>query len=437
MPHFIDRRLNPKGKSLGNRQRFIKRVKAQIKEAVDKAVRGRAVADVDKGETITIPTKGISEPTFRHARKGGRRDRVFTGNREFLTGDKIDKPKESEGGAGGKEGSDSGEAEDTFQFALSREEFLDLFFEDLELPDLVKRDLKNIHELKFRRAGFARTGSPTNISLRRTMQHSIGRRIALKRPKEREISIRLEEIFELEKLSEPTLVELARLKALHAEIEEIERKRRVIAYIDPLDIRYNYFQPRPEPNVKAVMFCLMDTSASMGEREKDLAKRFFVLLHLFLKRQYEKIDVVFIRHTHKSAEVDEEEFFYSTESGGTVVSTALTEMDRVLKDRYPVSEWNIYAAQASDGENYSGDSANCTKLLNETLMPMCQYFAYIEIIDEREADILHDETNGAELWRAYREVSDIWSNFAMKRISNPQEIYPVFRELFAKRHEQG
>ena len=436
MPHFIDRRLNPKDKSLGNRQRFLRRVRSQVKQAVDKAIQGRNIADADKGETVSIPTKGIAQPTFRHSRTGGYRERVMPGNKEFQAGDKIDKPPAGSGGGGGKEGSDQGEGEDNFVFALSREEFLDLFFEDLELPDLVKRTLKEVVTNKYRRAGYSMDGPPTNINVIQTMRQSLGRRLALKRPKEEGIQEIQQEIFALEKIADPTVEQRARLKELHVTLEELQRKRRVIAYIDPLDVRYNYFVPKPEPNANAVMFCLMDTSASMGEREKDLAKRFFVLLHLFLKRRYDRIDVVFIRHTHESSEVDEETFFYATESGGTVVSTALTEMQKVLTQRYPASEWNIYAAQASDGENFSGDSARCVDLLNEVLMPVCQYFAYIEILDEREADIFRDETQGAELWRSYRHVYEKWPNFAMKRISTPADIYPVFRELFAKKDEK-
>ena len=437
MPHhFIDRRLNPKDKSLGNRQRFLKRVRSQVKRAVDKAIQGRNIADADKGETVSIPTKGISQPKFRHSGKGGYRERVLPGNKEFQAGDKIEKPPAGGAGGGGKEGADQGEEEDEFVFALSREEFLDLFFEDLELPDLIKRNLKEVVSTKYHRAGFSRAGSPANINVLQTMRHSLGRRLALKRPKDEGMEEVQQEIFALKKVSEPTIDQWARLKELHKILEELQRKRRVIAYIDPLDVRDNYFQPKPEPNANAVMFCLMDTSASMGEREKDLAKRFFVLLHLFLKRRYDRIDVVFIRHTHESSEVDEKTFFYARESGGTVVSTALIEMQKVLDKRYSPSEWNIYAAQASDGENFSGDSLKCVDLLNDALMPVCQYFAYIEILDEREADIINDETQGAELWRSYREVHQGWPNFAMKRISTPADIYPVFRELFAKKNEK-
>ena len=434
MPHFVDRRLNPKDKSLGNRRRFLKRCRAQIKQAVDRAVRDRGLTDVAQGDHVSIPTRGILEPKFRHAAKGGVRERVLTGNKAFRAGDKIDKPPKGEAG-GGKDGSDHGEAEDSFQFYISREEFLDLFFEDLELPDMDKKSLKEIYAKRLSRAGYSVTGNPTNINLLRTMRNSIGRRLALKRPSEKEILALHVKIFALENISDPSASQRRHLAQLHEQAEAMNRKRKVVAYIDPLDVRYNCFVPKPEPSTNAVMFCLMDTSASMGEREKDLAKRFFVLLHLFLKRQYERIDVVFIRHTHESLEVDEETFFHSTISGGTVVSTALIEMEKTIRERYPASEWNIYAAQASDGENYLGDSEKCQRLLTGTLMPICQYFAYIEILDEREEGIINDAENGAELWRSYLAVRGGWPNFAMKRICRPGDIYPVFRELFAKKRE--
>jgi uncharacterized sporulation protein YeaH/YhbH (DUF444 family) len=180
------------------------------------------------------------------------------------------------------------------------------------------------------------------------------------------------------------------------------------------------------------MLCLMDVSGSMGQREKDLAKRFFVMLHLFLKRRYKKIDIVFIRHTHEAQEVDEETFFYSRETGGTVVSSALDKTLEVIHARYPTRDWNIYAAQASDGDNFPNDSDRCVTLLSERIMPLCQYYAYVEILDEREMDIFQDEDNGTRLWQAYRKVTQRWGNFQMKRIGRPADIYPVFRDLFAK-----
>jgi hypothetical protein len=180
------------------------------------------------------------------------------------------------------------------------------------------------------------------------------------------------------------------------------------------------------------MFCLMDVSGSMGEREKDLAKRFYVLLHLFLARRYGKIDIVFIRHTHEASEVDEHDFFHARQSGGTVVSTALDKMLEIVRDRYQASEWNIYVAQASDGYTQSGDAQTCVEMLHAQVMPIVQHYAYVEILDEREMSVFASEEVGAELWRAYRGVADVWKNFAAKRVSKPADVYPVFRELFAR-----
>lgn len=432
-PHFIDRRLNPKGKSLGNRQRFLRRARAQIKEAVQKSLKDQTVTDFDKGRKISIPSKGTEEPRFRFSRSGGERHSVHPGNKEFKSGDKIRKPRQ--GGGRGKKASDSGDGEDDFQFTLTQDEILDIFFEDLELPNLVKTSLKEITNFSWRRAGVTTAGSPTNINLVRTMRLAHGRRLALKRPNTEEIAALKERLFELENKGDPGEDERAEMKALVTQLEELEARRKWVPFIDPLDVRYNAFEQKPVPTSQAVMFCLMDVSGSMGEREKDLAKRFFMLLHLFLKRRYERLDIVFIRHTHEAQEVDEETFFYSRQSGGTIVSTAIDEMLRIWRDRYDPNQWNVYVAQASDGYTQSGDAQHCVELLNHDVMPRCQYYAYIEILDEREMEVFADDEAGAELWRAYRTVREAWPNFATKRISKPQDIFPVFRELFAKDRE--
>ncbi|WP_163267264.1 YeaH/YhbH family protein [Chelativorans alearense] len=429
MPNFIDRRLNPKDKSLGNRRRFLKRAREELKRTIKEQVKAGKIADVDAKHSVPMPEDGTREPSFQNARGSGKREYVLPGNREFTPGDRIPKPASGGGQGGSRAG--TGDAEDDFRFVLSREEVLDLFFEDLELPDMVKLSLKEAVAYKPRRAGFATTGTPTNINVGRTMRNSYGRRLALHRPKRKEVEALAEEIAALE--AKPATAERRRrLEALRQELEKLERRRRVIAYVDPVDIRFNRFEPQPLPNANAVMFCLMDVSSSMGEREKDLAKRFFVLLHLFLKRRYERIDIVFIRHTHEAREVDEETFFYSTQSGGTVVSTALEEMLGIIRERYPSKEWNIYAAQASDGDNIAGDSERCASLLHEAVMRLCQYYAYIEIIDERETEIFGATDNGTSLWRAYRTVGANWPNFQMTRIARPADIYPVFRKLFAR-----
>ena len=438
MLYIVDRRKNPKGKSLGNRQRFMRRAKAQIKKAVEDTIRTRGITDINSGDSITIPGKTLHEPGFHHARRGGDRNYVLPGNKKIVPGDRIARPQSGDGGAGGSQASPDGEGEDEFQFSLTRDEFLDIFFEDLELPDLLKKSLKQTTAYRTARAGFSVEGTPSNLSLVRTMRNSLARRIGLRRPKTAQVRDLEDRIAALQAKAEKrpsgklTKTDEDTLHMLLAELEEAKRRMKAIPFIDPIDTRFNQFQQIPDPNTQAVMFCLMDVSGSMSEQMKELAKRFFMLLHLFLHRRYEHVDVVFIRHTSRAAEVDEETFFYSRETGGTIVSTALEEMKRVLKDRYPTDQWNIYAAQASDGDNYSNDGAKCTALLAEDLLPKCQYYAYIEITDEREAEIFSSAEGETALWKAYAPVARTNARFALKRVTKAADIFPVFRELFAK-----
>ncbi len=433
MSHFIDRRLNPKGKSLANRQRFLRRARAQIREAVQKSLKDSAVADIARDRKVKISTRGTREPRFRlDPRAGGERDFVLPGNKEFTPGDEIRKPRAGEGKGRGKDASDSGEGEDDFEFTMTQEEILDIFFEDLELPNLVRTTLKETPSRIWKRAGITTSGSPTQINLVRTMRNAFGRRLALKRPRPADIEELEAGLDALERADDGSSESRARITSLKEELAQAVARRKWIAFIDPLDVRFNAFTEQPLPTSQAVMFCLMDVSGSMGEREKDLAKRFYMLLHLFLKRRYKRVDIVFIRHTHDAQEVGEHEFFYSRQSGGTIVSTALEKMLEIQRERYVTADWNIYAAQASDGYTQSGDARHCVEMLNEQIMPLCQYYAYIEILDEREMEVFASEDSGAELWRAYRTISALWPNFATKRIARPSDIFPVFRELFRK-----
>lgn len=220
--------------------------------------------------------------------------------------------------------------------------------------------------------------------------------------------------------------------ALLEELEVKKKKRKVVPYIDPLDVRYTSFTEVEKPNTHAVMFCLMDVSGSMGETHKELAKRFFMLLHLFLTRQYSKVDVVFIRHTHLASEVDEETFFHSRETGGTIVSTALEVMQKIIIDRYPPEDWNIYAAQASDGDNLNSDNARCQNILTQELLPVCQYFAYVEVWDTHEAEMFPDDSNMTRLWQTYETIKQSHQNFAVKKVTKAEDIFPVLHDLFAK-----
>jgi len=168
----------------------------------------------------------------------------------------------------------------------------------------------------------------------------------------------------------------------------------------------------------------MDVSASMDEEKKDLAKRFFTLLYLFLTRKYGEVDLVFIRHTDDAEEVDEQTFFHDTRSGGTVVFSALDLADKIRAERY-ARGWNVYVAQASDGDAFGADPAKSARFLREQLLPLARYFAYIECPDE-------NHSGNSSLWVEYEELEKPGRNFAMRRVYSPTEIYPVFRDLFRK-----
>lgn len=420
MSQLIDRRQNSGKKSTVNRQRFLRRYKNQIKQAVSDAIGKRSITEIEQGEQITIPSKDISEPKF-HRGQGGFIEQILPGNDNFVTGDRISRPKSSSGEGGeGTNASNSGESKDDFVFELSREEFLDLYFEDLELPDLVKKELARISTFKTIRAGVTTSGIPNNINVLRSMKQATGRRVALASPYRKKLK---DAERELEQLQAQPILDSYALKELQIKIELLKKKIQKVPFIDTIDLRYNYRIRVPSPSTQAVMFCIMDVSGSMDEAKKDIAKRFFILLYLFLTKNYEKIELVFIRHHTSAKEVNEEEFFYSRETGGTVVSSALELLNTIIETRYPQDSWNIYVAQASDGDNWNADSPYCQELLENKIMPLLQYFAYIEIMPR------HHQS----LWEVYQQLKERYSNFAMENIDSVTDIYPVFHELFKRK----
>lgn len=428
MSYIIDRRLNAKKKSTVNRQRFLKRYKSHIKRAVEEAIHDRSISDMENGGQVTIPRRDISEPAFHHG-QGGVRTRVFPGNKEFTTGDEIQRPEGGGGGGGGGAGkaSNQGEGEDDFTFTITQDEFLDFMFEDLELPYLVRKQLKDSTAFETRRAGFTSAGSPEKLHIVRSLKAAHARRIALGGSNEnrQRIGELRKALWKLEE--QPSTDETqAEMAALREEIATLSRNGKKLPFIDDFDLRYNNMVKVPLPSSKAVMFCIMDVSGSMTQAIKDIAKRFFILLYLFLQRNYKKIELVFVRHHTHAKEVDEQEFFYSRETGGTIVSSALQMTANIIDERYSPADWNIYVAQASDGDNWDGDSATCAQLLKQRILDKVQYYAYVEI------------TTGPHqnLWYEYEQIQDEHADsFAMQQITDVADIYPVFRKLFEKKTE--
>jgi uncharacterized protein len=417
--HIVDRRLNPGSKSLENRQRFLRRAKALVQGAVKKSSQDRDIKDVLEGGEISIALDGMNEPRFR--REGGTRDMVLPGNKKFVEGDIL--PRSGQGSGKASEPGE-GDGEDAFRFVLSREEFVDLFLDDLELPDLAKRKLAEAESDGLHRAGYATSGSPANISVSRTVRLAMARRVALRRPKP-------ERIAELE--AEIADCDEARRVELMAEIDALKAKARRIPFIDPIDIRYRRFETVPKPMAQAVMFCLMDVSGSMTEHMKDLAKRFYMLLYVFLKRRYRHVEIVFIRHTDRAEEVDEDTFFHGPASGGTLVSSALQAMHDIVRSRFRPADWNIYAAQASDGDNSGSDGEVVSRLLTEMILPASQFFAYLEVGEPGGSPF---DMSDSQLWSLYQRLRSNGVPLSMRKVSDRTEIFPVFHDLFHRRGKQ-
>jgi len=423
MSYIIDRRLNGKNKSSVNRQRFMRRYRQHIKRAVADAIKQRSITDLDSGSEVTIPNRDISEPIFHHG-KGGINNRIFPGNKEFHSGDRIPRPEGGGGGGGDGKASSSGEGDDDFVFQINRDEFLEFLFEDLELPNMVKKQLQDSSDYKLTQGGFTHQGNPERLNIIRSLRSAHARRIALSGGTRREIRALQKEQSELMALSEHNDEQNLRLAEIEQRLIVLYGKVSRLPFLDTFDLRYNNLIRTPIPSSKAVMFCVMDVSGSMTQSIKDTAKRFFLLLYLFLQRAYKRIDVVFIRHHTQAKEVDEEEFFYSRETGGTIVSSAVALTGDVIAERYPPSQWNIYVAQASDGDNWDGDSDACRQLLLERVMPYVQYFAYVEITTGEHQN----------LWLEYEKIRSAFpDSFAMQKIESPGDIYPVFRELFSRK----
>jgi uncharacterized sporulation protein YeaH/YhbH (DUF444 family) len=422
---IIDRRPNPHGKNLENRQRVLTRARAAVARATRAAIDGGTLREVGRDQAVTIPADSLHEPSFHTVFSSGQRQVVLSGNREFSVGDRLERPPGGGGQGGGDgDGQGGGEGEDGFRFVLTRNEFLDLFFEDLELPDLVKNQIVATETSAPLRAGISLDGSPSQVDMSRSMRQSMARRIGLRRPKTPEVLALEAEIAALAQSGDAP----ERLAALRAELELALRRLARVPWIDPVDLRYRRFTQAPKPSARAVMFCLMDVSGSMTEPMKDLAKRFFLLLHVFLERRYKRVELVFIRHTETAEEVDEQTFFTDPRTGGTVVSTALAEFARIQRTRYPQDSWNIYAAQASDGDNSSSDTQQAVALLESGILPIVQHFAYIEV-----AASAARIRNESDLWRGYAPLSQRMPRLAMRRVAEQRDIFPVFRDLFGRK----
>lgn len=433
MDTIIDRRSSGT-RATANQDRLQRRVRSRLKEAVEKMAGSGSLKDLASSEhTVSVPTRDLNEPGF-HKISGESWNRVFPGNKTFNKGDEIEKPQGG-GGSPGRKASPDGLGNDEILVQLSTSDFMDILFEGLKLPRLRKTAEGDTKAEQSHRAGFIKDGSPSRMHVGRTMRAARSRRLALRAGKTHELHI-----LELEKEAlEQERQDLSNSKAHKAALQavstkleiisekiiQLERKIRSVPFIDETDLRFSHLDQQPKPITNAVMFCIMDISGSMGEIEKDLSKRFFLLLYLFLKRQYQAVEIVFIKHHSTATECSEEAFFGAQEGGGTLVSPALILTQNIIAQRYPTDRWNVYVAQTSDGDNYPSDNVLVTEHLQDLLQQLRGYF-FLEV----------NSTIESSLFQTYARLTTQFPELRASRAKLREEIYPLFRELFSQIDDQ-
>jgi uncharacterized sporulation protein YeaH/YhbH (DUF444 family) len=407
MVTIVDRSKTNTNKSAKNRKRFIERNKAAIKNAIADQFKRVKLTDVETNKGINVEVD-TNEYTFATDPNTGEHDMVIPGNPGVYKGDEIYRPR---GGSSNQAG--RGEAEDEFTFILNDKEYRDILFEYLELPDFVKKTLNNTEVFKMQQAGYSTNGLPSQLSISKSYLNSYGRRIAFK----------------------------AALDAKILETEDEEEKKRLeeektkIPWFDDLDLRYKNFEQQPLPITAAVMICIMDVSGSMTSDLKTRAKKFFYLLHLFLKAKYAKTEIVFITHTDTPEEVDEKTFFYSRRSGGTEIKPALELAAKIIKDRYNPEKYNVYVAQASDGDSFGNDAQDSAAFIKSKLVSIIQYFAYLELPYNGDYQ-MYGGSMGRDLFGSdyFMELAKLeLKKVQVKSAKKDSDVFDVFVELFKKK----
>jgi uncharacterized sporulation protein YeaH/YhbH (DUF444 family) len=401
MSHIVDKRFTIKDGSVVNRQKFIERYKNKIKEAVKNIINKESIKDFkfkDKKIKITTDDGSLDIPNFELDPENGVYSDISVGNKKYKKGQTVGKPPRGNGA--GNKGSNKGGGEDGFEFVLTEQEFSDIFFEDLALPDLVKKQFTG-DTYEIQRCGYSNSGGPSSLSIKQTIIRAFMRRFAIKK--------------KIEKEGDKLIVEEGQI---------VVKKKKKISFLEDIDLKYNHKDRVELPSSKAVMFCLMDVSGSMGEKEKDISKRFFILLNMFLKRNYDIVDVVFVRHAEWAEECTEDVFFHGRESGGTVISSGYEKILDIVQQKYNPEQWNIYISQATDGDNFDSDNETMVNILTQHLLPICQYFAFVELRSGR--------FQPSVLFGICENIAKQAKNFAICFIDDYPQIFEVFRSLFTK-----
>lgn len=446
---YIDRRKAGKGKSTHNRQKLIKRIRGFVKTSTPTTIGGSGVSTSSTAANNPVKVAGsaLEEPWFAYG-AGGDSTTVLIGNPHFDRGDEIPMSDEDEDGAGGAGG---GSGEDDFVVNVASDEFLDMFFEDCELPNLQNEKLTEKLDNKSQHAGYSTTGTPAQLSIIRTYKQSLGRRWALMAPYKEEMEALEAEMAEIyDKIAAipfenrhhmECLQYSPRLDEIEARLVELRSKVKMLDGFDKVDLRFRKKEQKPLHTVDAVLVMIMDISGSMDQEKKTIARRWFALLYAFIKRRYGSAELLFIAHTEEAFEMSEGDFFSTRINGGTAVSPALKLANKIIKERFDPTQTNIYVSHASDGDNWAIDNdAVVNEMTGEGhLIDKLQYFSYVEVGNVYRGYTYTSgvgvSSNSTNLWETYAKVQNNagTDHMSLAVIEKPEDCYQVFKNVFRKK----
>jgi uncharacterized sporulation protein YeaH/YhbH (DUF444 family) len=438
---FIDRRKTGRGKSLPNRQRLLRRIKDAIKAAKPQDIdaggvksMGGAAGPKGNANPVKVTKASLHEPTFHYARNTGEHDIVLIGNDEWERGDEfpLSGEEEGKGGVGGP----GDDGEDDFIAHVSRDEYLNVFFEDCELPDLQETHEKDLPEAKWKPAGFKKDGNPGQLAMIRSFKNAKPRKMVLTAESRRELeklqedrAVLVKQVEELSADDEQLIVLQCEIEIIDKQIEYLERKIAGVPSFEKLDLRYRKREKVLVKAAEAVFAMIMDISGSMDEDKKRMARKFFSLQYAFIKRKYPQTDLIFIAHTDEPWEMDEEEFFSTRKSGGTIVSPAYELLHTIIKRDYDAHETNIYLSQGSDGDNWDIDNSEIIPALEESgLLAKLRFMSYAQV-----GQSFASGYGSVTLWTVLESIMNSTKKVAMVKIDNDTEVFEKFLKIYKKK----
>jgi len=375
-------------RSASDRRRHKHKIEKAIKEGLNDIVAEESIIGKDGKKKIRIPVRGIKEYRFVYGENENNKKVGSAPGKDITRGQKVGQRQKKGKATGNKPGNDPGE--EYYEVEITLDELTKYLFDDLELPDMAKKSLKKVETEKIKRSGYRPNGIIPRLDKKKT---------AIARIKRKKAASRREDFDEDKKFS----------------------------YVDD-DLTYRHFKNVKKPCSNAVIFFVMDISGSMTTKKKFMARSFYFLLYHFIRSKYENTEVVFVAHDSSAKEVSEEQFFTRGNSGGTLVSTGLCEVLKIVESRFHPNNWNIYTFQCSDGDNWPDDTDPTIRAM-EKLKSICQLVGYCEI--EPEGERGHTWATEWKLSNIYLPLLD--SKFKMSAIKNKSDIWKSFRRMFSKR----